>query len=175
LIYKESLAVKVIWLLLLGRGDIQRLLDLVMSLIILCLLAALMVAFYQPLKGRAVVSHNAIYGLEKFRREITLQWAIEGTWPSDEDDLMRTGLDAFDDAGEGLVESAVYENGAIHIRSGRENDMQVLTCRPAVFVENKTGPVTWICGHRLSLDARWIVQGEDKTTVDPFIIPESFQ
>jgi hypothetical protein len=175
LINRESLAVKVIWLLLLGRGDIQRLLDLVMSLIILCLLAALMVEFYLPLKGRAVVSHNAIYGLEKFRRAIALQWAIEGTWPSDDNDLMRSGLDASDDAGEGLVESATYENGAIHVRSGRENHTHVLTCRPAVFVENQTGPVTWVCGHKLSLDARWIVQGEDKTTVDPFIIPVSFQ
>lgn len=146
-----------------------------MAIIILCFLAALMIVSYMPLKRKAIVMHNALYGLEKFKRGIALHWALEGDWPSDEGDILRIGPGPSANRGEGLAESAVYESGAMHILSGGEPPVQALTCRPAVLSENPTGPVGWACGPKLLLDSRWIVQGEDKTNVDSFVIPNSLR
>jgi hypothetical protein len=169
------LTVKVIWLFLHERVGIQRCLDSLMAVIILCFLAALMIVSYMPLKKRAVVLHNALYGLEKYKRDLALHWAIEGAWPSDEGDILRIGPDPSVGRGKGLAESAVYESGAIHILTGGEHPVQALTCRPVVLSENPTGPVGWVCGPKLLLDWRWIVRGEDKTTVDASVIPDSLR
>lgn len=99
-----------------------------MSILILCLLVMLAAEHYVPLRKKAMVLHSAAYGLNKYKREIAIHWALEGHWPSHEDDVMRVWPAASSGRSEMSAESAVYENGAIHIRSEKVLFDHVLTC-----------------------------------------------
>lgn len=152
-------------------SGIQRNVDRLMAIVILCMLAVLMLTFYLPLKKRTVVLSNAILGFEIYRRDIAHYWAIHGTWPDDATQLPLSGSPPVKAATEDETSHVTMENGVIHITSGIELNKDVLSCRPAVIRDNPSGPISWVCGPNRTLESEWSVHGPDRTTLDDHLVP----
>jgi type II secretory pathway pseudopilin PulG len=158
-----------------GTPGVQRSIERLLVILIIGILAAIMIHAYLPLVSKAKVFNGAIFGFEKYKREIAYHWALSGEWPENESKIELFHSDPFYKEGARYIEKADLENGAIHVFIKNSLAGRVLTCRPAVLNENSTGPVIWICGSGQTGSSAWTLAGPDRTTIESFYIPKSLQ
>lgn len=125
---------------------------------------------------KAKILHSAVFGFEKYRREISFFRALHGTWPQGDEDIMPFRMAEFGGLEDSRIDSSTLEDGAFHVRFKASRDVFFnLTCRPAILKNNKSGQICWSCGPGPPFDSDWLIQGNDKTTVEAFLIPWGLQ
>jgi hypothetical protein len=159
-----------------GTQGFQRSIELMLVVLTIGILAATMIHAYLPLVSRAKVFNGAIFGFEKYKREIAYHWALYGAWPQNETEMERFYVGVFQKPDEHYyVEKAELEGGGIHVFFNNELGNRILSMRPAVLKEDSSGPVIWVCGSSQTGSSAWTLTGADRTTIDSYYIPKSLQ
>lgn len=134
------------------------LLDIMMTLAILGILAAIAIPAYEEYTTRAQVS-EALTLTEPIRDRLARYYDYHGAFPSDN---AAAGLPAPNQLRGRYVASVRVASGALQVRV----PVGTLTLRPAAPVEHPYGAVHWVCGHAL-VKAHFLAWGENHTDIEP--------
>lgn len=143
--------------------------DLMFSILIIGVLVAIAIPRFVDYKKRAILIHA--FGYKTVMEQCHVYHSLTGEWPDDEEKLGRFTCfnKLMKDYEQKYIESFQVDHGAVHLTYTDELDGKTLTLRPAVTGGDPLGPVIWVAGVNFSR-RYWSVFGDDKTTVEPYMI-----
>lgn len=154
-----------------GPNGRYRVWDLLISIFIIGILSVLAINIFTGYKMQAVILH-CLGDEMQLRMQSQVYYSISGLWPDDVSEFeTQVGFpyqekhpDKFSYFG-----SVSLENGAIHYVFRKVLPGQTVTLRAAVLKKDPLGPVIWVAGDGQGHE-NWTIMGEDKTTVEPWMI-----
>lgn len=153
---------------------LQRLLELLLSLVVVAGLMAAAVRAYGPVLEQARMMHIFGNPFVQKRLNASLFFALQGRWPQNDTEAQRYGLEWEPPfvrlSAQDVITRVRTEEGAIHVTLSNTRETRCVTLRPAVPAGDHFGPVIWVCGNQRDAD-QWHVFGPDKTDVNARYIP----
>ena len=137
------------------------LLDIMVTVAILGILAAIALPAYQNYSYRAQTS-EALTLTEPIRDRLARYYDYYGAFPPDN---AAAGLPAPGQLRGRYIESVQVDSGALQVRVRLETTIGTLTLRPAVLAEHTYGAVHWLCGHAPP-KVNVIAWGENHTNIE---------
>lgn len=140
--------------------------EIMFVLTIIAVLAAYGVPAYMTRIERARYT-EAIVLAGEIKKDVVEYYEYVGEFPMDNS---AAGLPEPEKIIGRYVESITIIHGAVDIKlydsieSSLENKNKILTFRPAIVMDNPTGPITWLCGSEKVPEGMTVI-GEDHTTV----------
>lgn len=160
------------WALLIPlRSGKQRTIELSLVFVVQVILISALLHAYLPMVTRTEVLKGAMFGLERYKREISYHWALYGEWPQNDSGIENFHSDSFEPDDYGRIDHTAIEKGAIQIFFKGNLAGDVLSCRPAIAPADSSGPVIWGCGEINRAPKQWRIQGTSRTSIDPYYIP----
>ena len=152
----------------------RQIIELLFSILIICILVSVSIPTLIDCRLRAKMSHAT--GEVNKEIDMFVFHSINGSWPQTNNQLeiFRSNLGFnYSDSKDNSYYSSAYiknltlEKGAIHILFKEELEGKTLSLRPAVQETNPTGPVILVCNKE---KPGWILAGTDKTDIDDRLI-----
>ena len=150
----------------------QKQIELIIVISVIGVLAAIAVPIFSGYRDKALLTH--VLGEQGIiKQDLSLYYSINGVWPDDKNELYTfiSGLWGKEEEGEGFdsnqsIKTIIIKKGAVHYQLNNHvmGTDKTLTLRPAVSVNNCTGPVIWVCKDERD-PSKWAVSGDDRTNV----------
>jgi type IV pilus assembly protein PilA len=138
------------------------LIDLMTTVVILGILAAIAVPAYQGYQYRAQIT-EALTLTDPIRDRLARYYDYHGAFPPDN---AAAGLPMPDQLRGRYVQAVQVEGGALQVRIQIGETVGGLTLRPAVLAQHPYGAVHWLCGHAVP-KVNFITWGENRTDIAP--------
>ncbi len=151
----------------------QRYIELMLVILIIGILTAFAMSFFQDLKKTAWTFH--IFGAEYIinKNKSILYFAHNGEWPKNIPDAENFAKSVgwatreYERSSNEPIKQVNIENGAINFNL-ENKDLglnKTISLRPATPANDIFGPVIWVCGEKRN-PAKWKIFGKDKTNVN---------
>lgn len=138
------------------------LIDLMVTVTILGILAAIAIPAYQDYQYRAQIT-EALTLTDPIRDRLARYYDYHGAFPPDN---AAAGLPMPGQLRGRYVQAVQVEGGALQVRIQIGEKVSLLTLRPAVLAQHPYGAVRWLCGHAIP-KVNVIAWGEDRTDIAP--------
>ncbi len=156
------------------------LIELMIVIAIIGILASVAIPSYSDYIARSRVS-EALLLATGIKQDVLEYYRFAGAFPTDN---RRAGLPPDNQIVGNHVDGIVVNQGGIHVRlndptthypvknvSKKRAKPLIVSLRPALPIDNPTGPVVWVCGYA-SAPSGMVSIGKDMTTVSEKYLPE---
>lgn len=146
-----------------------RMIDVMISIMVVSLLVSIAMPIYQKYKSKAVLitftGHRDKMAMSHVYHSLT------GAWPKDKSDLesLLSDLNIPWKIKDAFIADIQVEDGSVHFTYKMDLKGKTLTLRPAVPASDPLGPVIWVAGDIKNREG-WSVAGKDKSTVEPELV-----
>jgi len=138
------------------------LIDLVVTVVIIGIVAAIAIPAYQGYTYRARIA-EAWTLTDPVRDRLARYYDYHGAFPPDN---AAAGLPMPDQLRGRYVQAVQVEDGALQVRIQIGQTVGRLTLRPAVLAQHSYGAVHWLCGYAVP-KVNVITWGENRTDIEP--------